>query len=502
MLNFPFLSGSSAAATLKALHRAQAIIEFETDGTIITANENFLRVMGYRLAEIKGQHHRIFAEPSYANSPDYRAFWDRLARGEFQSGEIKRIGKGGKEVWLEASYCPVIGANGRPIRIVKSAADVSERKLQFADLSGQVNAMMRSQAVIQFNLDGTVITANQNFLDALGYRLGEIQGKHHSLFVAPEERDSAGYRALWTGLNKGEFQAGQFKRIGKDGRQVWIEASYNPIFDLNGKPFKVVKFATDLSRRKSANAALAKEFEATVKVLVDLVSQSANQLQSTAQTLAEGAKATSSRSASGAQATEEVYASIGEISRQLAAATAVVAEGVTTVDNSQTLINSLATDTAKIGAVSGLIADIAEQTNLLALNATIEAARAGEAGKGFAVVASEVKNLAGQTAKATGEISKQIEEIQSSTHSTVASMKQIGSIITTVSQTSQSISDAVDAQAASTRELSENIRGIQDSAQTAGHYAAEVLESAKSLAQRSGELQREVAKFLHGVRAM
>lgn len=240
-------SSSDTAATIEALNRSQAIIEFEPNGIIITANDNFLRTMGYTLSEIQGKHHSLFVEADYKNSPEYTAFWENLNRGEFQAAEYKRIGKNGKEVWIQASYNPIIGKNGRVTKVIKFATDITDAKALFADLRGQVEAIGKSQAVIEFNLDGTIITANDNFLNTVGYTLGEIQGHHHSMFAEPEYRNSQDYKDFWVALNRGEFQDGEFKRIAKGGREVWLQASYNPIFDLNGRVFKVVKYASDIT---------------------------------------------------------------------------------------------------------------------------------------------------------------------------------------------------------------------------------------------------------------
>ncbi len=250
---------------IEAVGKAQAVIEFNLDGTIITANDNFLNVMGYTLAEIQGQHHRMFAEESLRNSVEYRQFWEALNRGEYQSAEYKRIGKGGKEVWIQASYNPIFDLNRKPFKVVKYATDITEQKLKNADVQGQIEAVGKAQAVIEFNLDGTIITANDNFLNALGYTLGEVQGQHHRMFVEESFRASVEYRQFWEALNRGEYQAGEYKRIGKGGKEVWIQASYNPILDLNGKPFKVVKYATDVTEQKLRNADVQGQIEAVGK---------------------------------------------------------------------------------------------------------------------------------------------------------------------------------------------------------------------------------------------
>jgi len=256
---------NEADAVLAAVSRSQAMIEFNLDGTIITANPNFLNAMGYTLAEIQGKHHSMFVEPAYRDSAEYREFWARLNRGEFQAAEYKRLGKGGKEVWIQASYNPILDRNGKPFKVVKFATDVTRRKLENADYIGQLQAIGKSQAVIEFQLDGTIITANPNFLNAMGYTLTEIQGKHHSMFVEPAYRDSAEYREFWAKLNRGEFQAAEYKRLGKGGKEIWIQASYNPILDMNGRPFKVVKFATDVTQRKLENANYVGQIQAIGK---------------------------------------------------------------------------------------------------------------------------------------------------------------------------------------------------------------------------------------------
>jgi methyl-accepting chemotaxis protein len=241
-------------ATIDALDHSQAVIEFKTDGTIITANDNFLKTMGYLLEEIQGRHHSMFVTEKDRQGAAYQQFWDALKRGEYQAAEYKRVGKGGKEVWIQASYNPIKGRDGKPFKVVKFATDVTERKMREADSQGQLSAIGESQAVIHFNMDGTIVTANQNFLNTVGYGLDEIQGRHHSLFVEDKERQSAGYRQFWEALGRGEYQTGVYKRVGKGGKEVWIQASYNPIFDLNGKPFKVVKYATDITQQQLRDA--------------------------------------------------------------------------------------------------------------------------------------------------------------------------------------------------------------------------------------------------------
>ncbi len=250
---------------MEAIGKAQAVIEFNMDGTIRWANENFLNTVGYTLGEIEGQHHRMFVGAEYARSAEYRDFWAKLNRGEYESAEYCRFGKGGKEIWIQASYNPILDLNGKPYKVVKFATDVTKQKMQFADFSGQMEAIGKAQAVIEFNMDGTIRWANENFLNTVGYSLGEIEGQHHQMFVHPEFARSNEYKQFWDKLNRGEYESAEYKRVGKGGKEIWIQASYNPIFDVNGKPYKVVKYATDVTDQKLANADFSGQMEAISK---------------------------------------------------------------------------------------------------------------------------------------------------------------------------------------------------------------------------------------------
>lgn len=253
------------AAKADAISRSQAVIEFELDGTILTANANFLAAVGYSLDEIRGKHHSMFVAPDQRDSADYRSFWAKLATGEFQASQYKRIGKGGREIWIQASYNPVFDAQGRPVAVIKFATDITAEKHRSMEADGKIAAIDRAQAVIEFAMDGTIVTANDNFLKTVGYALADIQGKHHGMFMPASERDSAAYRAFWNGLNRGDYQSGEYKRIGSGGREIWILATYNPILDERGKPFKVVKFATDVTAQKLISADNGGQIEAIDK---------------------------------------------------------------------------------------------------------------------------------------------------------------------------------------------------------------------------------------------
>ena len=458
--------------------------------------------MGYTLNEIKGQHHSMFAEPEFVVSAEYKDFWAALKRGEFQAAQYRRLGKGGKEVWIEASYNPIFDHKGNVIKIVKFATDITDKQMEYADLRGQVEAISTSQAVIEFDMDGTIRTANANFLSVMGYSLDEIQGKHHSMFAEPEFAASAEYKEFWASLNRGEFQAAQYKRLGKGGKEIWIEASYNPIMDPNGEPFKVIKFATDLTPRKEENQKLASDFEDNVLGVVKNVSSSAQSTQSSANNLSAAAEETNNQCNAVASASEELSASVNEISAQVAKSLTVVQEAVEKAIDSEKQVNSLVQTAKKIGEITSLISDIADQTNLLALNATIEAARAGDAGKGFAVVAQEVKSLATDTANATEEINGQISEIQDISQSTANSIQDILNVINQMNEMSTSISSAVEEQSAATSEVSSNISQVQVASAETGETSTNLLTTAQELTEMSGELETRVLTFLKNVREM
>ncbi|MGJ4953403.1 PAS domain-containing protein [Bradyrhizobium sp. HKCCYLS20291] len=419
-------------AQVDAIGRSQAVIEFNLDGTIITANDNFLNALDYSLAEIQGKHHSMFVAPDERNGAAYREFWAALNRGEYQAAEYKRIGKGGKEVWIQASYNPVFDQSGKPFKVVKFATDVTAQKLKNADLAGQIAAIGKSQAVIAFNLDGTIIDANDNFLQALGYTLSEIKGRHHSMFVDASERESQAYRNFWAALNRGEYQAAEYKRIGKGGREVWIQASYNPILDLNGKPFKVVKYATDITRQ-----VLARMGNERVRSMMESV----------------------------AAGSEELNASVREISAAMTKSRETAMGAADRVASADSQAKRLSDATQAMSGIVEMISNITGQINLLALNATIESARAGDAGRGFAVVASEVKNLANQAKAATDKIGMEISGLNEISTEVVNALSAIKAEIQNVSEYVTSTAAAVEEQSTVTGEMSSSMQRAAAEAQ-------------------------------------
>ncbi len=445
----------TAAADAKAIHtamlRSQAIIEFKLDGTILTANEIFCRLLGYSLSEITGKHHRIFLDPAEAASADYAAFWAKLNRGEFEQRQYKRVCKGGAEVWIEATYTPIC-RGGKPYKVVKFATDITAQKLADSENKGKIEAISRAQAVIEFTPTGEILTANENFLGALGYSLSEVQGKHHRMFCEPAYVQSPEYQRFWQKLASGEFVSDEFLRIGKGGRNVYIQASYNPVFDMNGKVMKVVKFATDVTERVAnvrtlagalnAMAAgdltgnLTTPFIASLEQLRVDFNETASKMRAALQTISHNAATIAASSqqiqtASNdlARRTEQQAASVEETAAALEEITTTVADSSHRAQEAGQLVRStkqsaehsgavvgqavdamgkIEHSAREIGNIIGVIDEIAFQTNLLALNAGVEAARAGDAGKGFAVVAQEVRELAQRSAKAAKEIKELI----------------------------------------------------------------------------------------------
>jgi methyl-accepting chemotaxis protein len=481
---------------IAALQRSQAIIEFSLDGRILHANKNFLDALGYSLDEIKGQHHSMFVDPSYRQSPDYRAFWDKLGRGEFNAGRYKRFAKGGREIWIEASYNPILDQNGRPFRVVKFATDITKDELASNELKAKFAAIGKSQAVIEFNLDGTIITANENFCATMGYSLSEIVGRHHSMLADPDYAKSTEYRLFWERLNRGEFVSDKFRRLGRGGKEIWIQASYNPLLDLNGKPFKVVKFAADITQvehdRKAAEAEraakaaeqahvveklagglkslsegdltasiaqpfagdyeqLRNDFNAAINRLLETmqtvltstsgISTGAGEISQAADDLSRRTEQQAASLEETAAALEEITATVKKTAQNAKEASSIVTtaktaaeEGGRVVETAITAMGQIEQSSKQITDIIGVIDEIAFQTNLLALNAGVEAARAGDAGKGFAVVASEVRALAQRSSEAAREIKSLIK----------ASSEHVGSGVKLVGESGQALKRIVD----------------------------------------------------------
>nr|WP_024646348.1 PAS domain-containing methyl-accepting chemotaxis protein [Pseudomonas syringae] len=369
-----------------ALERSMAVVEMDVDGKILRANDNFLATMGYRSEELAGKTHRDLCEPELLRSREYTDLWASLRAGKFISGKFKRLNKSGNNVWLEASYNPVSDAQGKVFKVVKYALDVTSQVMLENETRSKLAAVDRAMAICEFDPAGNVIAANSNFLSVMGYVLNEIKGKHHRSFCEPSLVNSPEYTDFWRKLNHGEFVGGQFKRIGKNGRVVWLEATYNPVFDVEGKLYKVVKFASDISARVEKQDADA-----------------------------HGASRAYHISAETEKVAEQGTLVIQDTAREMRQ----IAENI---GASAKLVSQLGDRSEQITAIVNTIRGIADQTNLLALNAAIEAARAGDQGRGFAVVADEVRQLAGRTSGSTTEIAEMIGKILAETREAVASM--------------------------------------------------------------------------------
>jgi len=658
-----------SSGQVRAIHKSQAVIEFKLDGTIIDANENFLKTTGYLLEEIKGKHHSLFVDPAYRESVEYRDFWGYLGRGEFQTGEYKRFGKNNKEIWLQASYNPIFDLHGKPVKVIKYASDITAAKLDsmnasrlkmaldtctsnvmMADAnlniiyfnaaltsflkdaekdiqkdlpgfsvahilgknidifhknpahqrnmleklsarfetsilvggrsfnlvanpildaqqkrigtvvewldgaaSGLSAALNRSQAMIEFQPDGTILNANANFLSVIGYSLEEIKGKHHSLFVDAKYRLTPEYRKFWEDLAKGEAQTGEFKRFTKPGTEVFVQASYNPIMDLKGKVVRVVKTLVDVTPMvvtrteneigineavkvlsgisngdltqkmehayKGTFSDIKKAVNSTVDKLRDMVGnivQAAKSVNSAANEIASGSTDLSQRTEEQAASLEQTAASMEEITGTVkqnssnaanandlsSKANHVASDGGKVVEDAVSAMGSIEKSSQKISDIIGVIDEIAFQTNLLALNAAVEAARAGDAGKGFAVVASEVRSLAGRSASASKEIKTLINESAQQVKNGATLVNQAGEtlkdIVSSVKHVSRIVSEIASAsqeQATGIDEISRAISQMDEVTQQNAALVEENTAAATLMLEQSRELERIIGFF-------
>jgi len=542
------------AGQISAISKVMGVIEFDLSGKITDVNDNFAAVTGYSKQEIIGQHHQMFVEAAYRNSPEYTKFWNKLGRGEADEGQYKRVGKGSKEIWLQASYNPIFDAEGKPFKVVKYATDITAEKLRNADFAGQISAISKVMGVIEFDLTGKITAVNDNFAAVTGYSKQEIIGQHHQMFVESAYRNSPEYKQFWDQLGRGEADDGQYKRVGKGGREIWLQASYNPIFNDEGKPFKVVKYATDISAKVAEAQAMSQAVHETAEVVaatkahdltqriatsnkqgeIKLLCEGVNEIVDTMSNILSTIKAAgetinsaaseislgnndlSQRTEEQASSLEETASSMEEIATNVKnnAENAKLAHGMTDQANDiatkggevfgkvVATMTEITESSSRIEEIISVIDGIAFQTNILALNAAVEAARAGEQGRGFAVVASEVRNLAQRSASAAKEIKVLINDsaekvANGSQYVEQASgtMEELVSVISKFSQLIGEITVASVEQSSGIEQINLAVSQMDEVTQQNAALVEEAAAAAMSLVTQAEKLQDTVNQY-------
>lgn len=544
-------------AQLNAISHSMAVIEFDLQGNIITANDNFLTALGYSLSDVQGKHHRIFVDAAYAASSDYQKFWQRLQSGTYFVDRFKRLAKNGKTVWIEASYNPVMDASGKPIKVIKLATDITAKVEAENDAKSRLDAISRSMAVIEFDLQGNILDANDNFLQVMGYQLTDIKGKHHRMFVESSYANTSEYQQFWQTLARGELLADTFKRVGNHHKVVWIEASYNPILDANGKPYKVVKYATDVSANNNTRllksviedaiqllaSISAGDLTAKMKgdyrqyqgsmfydmimqlqtatndmsvVLQNIIHEAflvANRVTQVSSHVSDSAQRLTERMQAQAASVEETNATMSEMTASVQSNTnnshKVVelthlmqdqaASGVSIMQQTIRAMQAIRASSAQIADIVTLIDGIAFQTNLLALNAAVEAARAGEHGRGFAVVAGEVRALSGKSAVAAKDIRALISDSVSRIENGTQLADKSGEMLDAINQSVVVVAKMVEQIASASNEQAHSINHIHKAMSDIDRVTQENSMLVQDTSASADELSTEAETLRHNM---
>ncbi|HQT61349.1 MULTISPECIES: PAS domain-containing methyl-accepting chemotaxis protein [unclassified Acidiphilium] len=545
-MGFSFRKFIEKYRNINVLGESFGLVSFAPDGTILDANERFLGLAGYSLSDLAGRHHRILVAPAERDSAAYAEFWRGLAAGTSRSGVFRRIGKGGNDLWLRAVYSPVRNRAGRVVRISAAALDLTAETTNAAANEGLLNAIGRSQAVITFNLDGTILDVNANFLDTMGYARDEVIGHRHAMFATQAYAASPAYAAFWERLRKGEFFSAEFERIGKGGRPVWLQATYNPVYNADGKVTQVVKFAVDLTTRMrevelvgdalerlsdgDLTAGIGRELMPSLdRLRVDFnaaanrlsasiagVRQSTDEINLGVTEIAKAAGDLSGRTERQAASLEQVSTLLDSVTIGLGKTAANASRAAKAVDATSdaarkshavvgeavAAMNRIEASSREIDQIIGLIDEVAFQTNLLALNAGVEAARAGEAGRGFAVVATEVRALAHRSAGAAKSIKQLIARSSEQVGAGVRLVGETGTALDTILRHVTDLHGLVDEmataaaeQAGSLAELNAATGQVSVAVQQNAAMVEQTSAATHSLREEIGRLARRVAGF-------